>query len=605
MDHLLSTQNIGHSFGAHTLFTDISLNFQARCRTGLIGPNGSGKSTFLQIISGQLQPDSGQLFTKKHARIIYISQQDHLDETQTVEDLVLSYAHGTEPAERLNNARRHLSEACFPDTSVQVATLSGGWKKKTAIVCGLVQNPDLLLLDEPTNHLDIATILWLENLLKQARFGFILVSHDRQFLENLVTDVIEINKCYPEGSLQFSGNYSNFLEKRALFLQNQQEAETILANKVRRETAWLRRGPKARSTKAKYRIDEAHQMQGKLADLKKLNNSTRQMQGGLMGTGRKTKILLRAEAIQKNWANIPLFKNLSFVLGPGSRIGLVGKNGCGKTTLMHILAGLDQCDSGNIFFAPDVEIILFDQKREQLDQNQTLRRALAPEGDSIMYQGRAIHVAGWAKRFLFSPDQLEMPVTRLSGGEQARILIAGFMTRKADILLLDEPTNDLDIESIQVLEDSLQEFPGAIVLVSHDRAFLNAVTTEIIGFDESSQNCKIYGDYNQWLLDIQPKAKPESKIRKGKKQKKQAKGKLSYKEEKELASIEEDIQKAEDYLETCKQKINAPEIISDPEKLSHWCETLNTYQEQVDKLYERWDELEEKKKSLSLSTPEP
>ena len=596
MNHLLNTQDICHRFGAHTLFTNLSLKFDPKCRTGLIGPNGSGKSTFLEIISGKRQADSGKLFKKKHARIIYISQQDHIDEALTVEELITSHAYGADKNEHRIKARRYLSEAHFTDTSVKIKTLSGGWRKKAALICGLVQNPDLLLLDEPTNHLDITTILWLENILKQADFGFILVSHDRQFLENITTDIVEINKCYPEGSLRFSGNYSNFLNKRALFLKNQQEAETTLANKVRRETAWLQRGPKARSTKAKYRIDEAHKMQHHLTDLKKLNNNTRQMQAGLMGTGRKTKKLLQAESIQKKWEDTPLFTDLSFVLGPGSRLGLVGKNGCGKTTLMHILAGRNQCDSGSIFFAPNVRITLFDQKREQLNQNQTLRRALAPEGDSVIYQGQTIHVAGWAKRFLFSPDQLEMPVSQLSGGEQARILIAGFMTYTADILLLDEPTNDLDIESIEVLENSLQEFPGAIVLVSHDRAFLNSVTSKVIGFDTSTLNCKIYGDYDQWLQDIQPKTKPDTKRKKKKTPQKQPGKKLSYKEEKELSTIEDTLQKGEDHLETCQQKINDPAIISNPAKLQHWCNALNTSQEHIDSLYERWDILEEKKK---------
>ncbi len=597
MSHLLSTQNICHSFGAHTLFTNISLNFSEKCRTGLIGPNGSGKSTFLEIISEKRQPDSGQLFKRKHARIVYISQHDHFDESQSVEELVAGHAAGADATERLNLTRRHLSEARFTDTSVAVATLSGGWKKKVAIVCGLVQNPDLLLLDEPTNHLDIATILWLENILSQAKFGFIVVSHDRQFLENIAREVIEINKCYPEGSLRFPGNYSHFLEKRALFLKSQQDAETTLANKVRRETTWLRRGPKARATKAKYRVNEAHQMQSQLTNLKKLNNSTRQMQAGLTGTGRKTKKLLSADTIQKNWQTTPLFKDLSFVLGPGSRLGLVGKNGCGKTSLMHVLSGKDQCDSGTITYADNVKITLFDQKREQLDQNQTLRRALAPEGDSIIYQGRTIHVAGWAKRFLFDPDQLEMPVSHLSGGEQARILIAGFMTSEADIILLDEPTNDLDIESIEVLEESLQEFPGAIVLVSHDRAFLNSIATEVIGFNETTHNCEIYGDYEQWLKDTTTKAKP-IKIKKKTTPKKQSKTKLSYKEKQELAAMEDDIQEAEDHLATCHKKVNDPAITSNPEQLTQWCNDLTASQEKVDNLYSRWDELEEKKSSL-------
>jgi ATP-binding cassette subfamily F protein uup len=595
MDHLLSTQNICHSFGAHALFTNISLNFNEKCRIGLIGPNGSGKSTFLQIISEQLQPDSGKLFKKKNVRIVYISQHDNFDETQTVEDLVTGYAHGVDATERLSITRKHLSAAQFTDTTVPVATLSGGWKKKVSIVCGLVQNPDLLLLDEPTNHLDIATIVWLEQLLKQAKFGFIIVSHDRQFLENIAKEVIEINQCYPEGCIRFAGNYSNFLKKRSQFLESQQEAETTLANKVRRETAWLRRGPKARATKAKFRIDEAHKMQSDLADLKKLNTSTQQMQAGLMATGRKTKKLFAADAIAKSWDTTPLFKDLSFVLGPGTRLGLVGKNGCGKTSLMHIISGKNHPDSGTVTYADKVKIILFDQKREQLNQNQTLRQALAPEGDSVLYQGRPIHVAGWAKRFLFSPDQLEMPVSHLSGGEQARILIAGFMTREADIILLDEPTNDLDIESIEVLEESLQEFSGAIVLVSHDRAFLNSIATEVVGFNESTHNCRIYGDYEQWLRDTEEKPK----LKKGKKQKgpqKQTKAKLTYREEKELETIEDLIQEAEAFLETCKNTVGDFTVMSDPEHISKWCDILASSQEKVDSLYERWDELEEKKR---------
>ena len=598
MAHLLTTQNICHNFGAHTLFTNISLNFNEQCRTGLIGPNGSGKSTFLEIISGKREADSGKLFKRKHSKIVYISQHDQFDESLSVEELVLRYAVETDETKRLNLTKRHLSEAGFIDTSVLISTLSGGWKKKVSIVCGLVQTPDLLLLDEPTNHLDIATILWLETILKQTKFGFIVVSHDRQFLENIATEVIEINKCYPEGSIRFAGNYSNFLKQRALFLGSQQEAETTLTNKVRRETAWLRRGPKARATKAKFRIDEAHQMQSQLAGLKKLNNNTQQMQSGLMGTGRKTKKLLSVQALQKKWHDLPLFTDLSFVLGPGSRLGLVGKNGCGKTSLMHILAGKEQGDSGTVTYADHVKITLFDQKREQFDQNQTLRQALAPEGDSILYQGRPIHVAGWAKRFLFHPDQLEMPVSHLSGGEQARILIAGFMTTEADILLLDEPTNDLDIESIEVLEDSLKEFPGAIVLVSHDRAFLNSIATTVIGFNESTNNCLIYGDYEQWLTDVHPTS-PKIKSKKKKTPRKQAKLKLSYKETNELETMEDDIQGAEEHLEMCQEKVNDPAIMSNSEELSKWCNTLTTAQDEVDRLYERWDELEEKKSSLA------
>jgi ATP-binding cassette subfamily F protein uup len=594
MAHILSCQNISKTFGAHTLFADISLSFEAKTRTGLIGPNGSGKSTLLAILAGTTEPDSGRLFLTKQMRVVYLSQSEDFDDNRTVLEAVAGALAGHDEDHKILAAHMALSQAEFSDPDATVASLSGGWRKRLAIACALAQEPDLLLLDEPTNHLDIRTILWLEKILREAPFAFVLVSHDRLFLENVTNRIIELNRLYPDGFLSFPGNYSQFLEKRSAFLDAQQELEASLANKVRREVEWLRRGPKARATKARSRIDEAYRLQDELSQVRRRNQSENQLQIDVTSTGRKTKKLLTADKIGKKMGDTTLFSDLSFDLGPGVRLGLAGNNGCGKTTLMHIIHGSLACDSGVIRRADGLKISLFDQKRQHLDLNQTLRRALAPDGDSIVHQGRSIHVAGWAKRFLFQPDQLEMPVSHLSGGEQARILIARFMLEQSDILLLDEPTNDLDISSISVLEENLLEFPGALVLVSHDRTFLDNIATQVIGFGDQEPKAALYGDYRQWLSSLEPKkATAHSKAASAKK-KQAAPKKLSYKEQKELAEIEEVIHAAEQELAACQAKMTAPEIMTDQERLGRLCAQITACQEKIDALYQRWEELEQK-----------
>ncbi len=604
MAHILSCQNITKSFGAHTLFTDISLSFEQKTRTGLIGPNGSGKSTLLSILAGKTDPDSGRLFLSKQMRVVYLSQSENFDGDKTVTEIVGEAIGGHDEDHKILAAQMALSQAEFPDPEAKAASLSGGWLKRLAIACALAQDPDLLLLDEPTNHLDIRSILWLEKILREAAFAFVLVSHDRLFLENVSNRIIELNRVYPDGFLSFPGNYSHFLEKRSAFLSSQQEMEASLANKVRREVEWLRRGPKARATKARSRIDEAYRLQDELSKVRRRNQSEQALKLDVAGTGRKTKKLLSAQKISKKIGDTTLFSDLSFDLGPGVRLGLAGNNGCGKTTLMHMLYGSLPCDEGVISRADGLRISLFDQKREDLDLNQSLRRALAPDGDSVVYQGRSIHVAGWAKRFLFQTDQLEMPVSHLSGGEQARILIARFMLKESDILLLDEPTNDLDISSINVLEENLLEFPGALVLVSHDRTFLDNITTQILGFDDSEHKATLYGDYRQWLTSLESSQEaPRAKKAEAKQKKQAPKKKLTYKEQKEIDEIEEVILQAEQEVETCQKNVADPEIMADQETLNHWCTKLTTCQEKVDSLYLRWDELE--KKQAELDSPVP
>jgi ATP-binding cassette subfamily F protein uup len=613
MPYLLSCQDLTKSFGAQTLFTAVNFVVHKGDRIGMIGPNGSGKSTLLKILCGKIEADNGTLFQQKHVRLSYLDQNDVFDEDKSASDnlyTVLSKL-DLDDTEQFNRVSTLLSRAEFADPEAPVSLLSGGWRKRLSICRALVVHPDILVMDEPTNHLDIEGILWLEKMLKaslpESPDAFIMVSHDRRFLENTVNRIIELSAAYPDGTLQVNGNYSTFLEKREEFLSQQQEHEERLANKVRRETEWLRRGPKARATKAKYRKDEAYRLQDELAKVKSRNRAGGSVNISFDATNRKTKKLLTAENISKGFDGRTLFADLDIVLSPGTRLGLLGNNGCGKSTLMQILAaaagdeGLKP-DTGTIKTAENVRIVSFDQRREQLDQSQTLRRALAPDGDSILYQDRSIHVVSWAKRFLFRTDQLETPVSRLSGGEQARILIASLMRRPADILLLDEPTNDLDIPSLNVLEESLNEFAGALVLVTHDRFMLDRVCDTVLGFNGKGY-AGYYADYEQWISDIQ-KSKPvkkrsETSTNKNRAEKKKKAGKLTYMDQREYDQIEEKIAEAENQQEKIEARMQQPEITSDPDELKKCWQKLDTVQQEISRLYDRWEELENIKDGTS------
>src|SRR5215467_5732964 len=495
---LLSCTGISKSFGSRLLFENISLGISEGERLGLIGPNGAGKSTLLKILSGQSDSDSGSISMRRNTRVGYVPQQAEFPDGQTVHEVVAGAIRDErlDDLERAARINQTLGRAGFTDGSQRTESLSGGWQRRLAIARELAANPDLLFLDEPTNHLDFEGIRWLERLLSTAPFASVVVSHDRYFLDNVVNDMAEIARSYPEGIYRVEGGYTQFLEKKEEFLLAQSNRQEALANRVRREVEWLRRGPKARTGKSRARIDEAGRLMRELSDLE-----SRGVKGvtqiDFSATERRTKRLISVEGISKELGGRALFRDLSFTLGPGMRLGLLGLNGTGKTTLLRILAGEIAADGGTVERASALRTVYFDQAREQLDRTKTLREGLGAHGDHVIYQDRPIHVAGWAKRFLFDSGQLDRPMTSLSGGEQARVLIARLMLQPADVLLLDEPTNDLDIPTLEVLEDNLVEFPGALVLVTHDRYLLDRVSTAVLGLDGQG-GAQIFADYWQW-----------------------------------------------------------------------------------------------------------
>jgi len=598
---LINVRGISKAFGADPLFQNVSFTVSEGDRIGLIGPNGSGKSTLLRILAGTEDTDDGEIAFRKRLRMSYVEQESEFrpgDTVRSVVDAALKSSAVPE-SERGTRFAETLGRAGFVDLDAEASSLSGGWQKRLAIVQALVQGPDILLLDEPTNHLDLAGIEWLEETLEQAGFACVVISHDRYFLENVATEMAELSRIYPDGLLRVKGRYSVFLEKKEEFLHAQSKRQEALENLVHSEIEWLRRGAKARTRKSKARIGKAGELMEELADLN-TRTRTSSAQIDFSATDRKTKRLVELQNVAYEIGGRRLFEGLNFIVTAGLRVGLVGPNGSGKTTLLRLLRGEVAATEGEIRRADKLRIVYFDQRRE-LDPNVTLRRALAPEGDSVIYQDRVTHVASWAAKFLFKGEQLNQPVERLSGGERARVLIAQLMLQPADVLLLDEPTNDLDIPTLEILEESLLEFRGSLVLVTHDRYMLDRVSTIVLGLDGRG-GAERFADYSQWeawqavreqsaqnvsRVAVRVTAEPGTS----------SKRKLSYLEAREYASIEERVAEAEKIMEAKRTHAEDPAIASDATQLMTAHAELEAAQNDVNGLYARWAELEKKQQA--------
>jgi len=603
-DLLLSCQDLTKAFGAAPLFEGLSFGITEGDHIGVVGPNGSGKTTLLRILTGEEDPSSGVRTMRRMLRVGYVPQDPRFAAGATVGGVLGEAASGPgiDPHEADSRALAAMRRAGYSDPEQPVTALSGGWLKRLAITRGLVGEPDLLLLDEPTNHLDLEGILWLEDLLQRVPLAFLAVSHDRYFLEAIATRIIEINRAFASGLLDVKGRYAEYLEKKDAQLAGQAAYQESLRNRVRGELEWLSRKARARTRKAKARIDEAGRLRGELADLD-ARARVAAVDVDFSGTERRTRRLLVARGLGKSYGARTVLRDVSVALAPGTRLGLLGTNGSGKTTLLRLLAGLEAPDSGSITRAPDLRVVTFDQKRERIDPALTLRRALAPAGDSVVFNGASIHVAGWAKRFLFLPEQLEMPLGRFSGGEQARVLIARLMLEPADLLLLDEPTNDLDIPTLEVLEESLLEFAGALVLVTHDRHLLERVSTSLLALDGKGAGIA-YADYAQWEIareagetapDPPGSGSPAPRAGEaGKPRPAGSPGRLGYLEQREWDAMEARIEEAERDLAARQKAAHDPVIASDHAALSAALAALAPAQEAVDRLYARWAELETK-----------
>lgn len=586
---LLGIQSVTKSFGSKLLFENISFSIHEGERIGLIGPNGSGKSTLLKMITGDEPCETGSLSYKKGLQISLASQSP-IFPAMSLEEILTQNSLNPDKVESQTQARILLGKAQFTDFTLNAELLSGGWKKRLDIVKALMREPDILLLDEPTNHLDLEGILWLEHFLSKEKLSYLVVSHDRYFLENVCDKIIELNPCYPGGLFTCQGSMSEFMERKAEFLRAQKEREQGLASKVRGEVEWLKRSPKARTTKARSRVQKTYELLEELSGFEQRNRiSTLDIE--FSKSEKETRKLLTTKNLSKSLGGKELFQGIDLTLSPGSRLGIAGRNGSGKTTLLKILAGQMTQDKGTLKYADEIKLVYFDQLREELPPNISLKEALSPTNDCVNYRGQIIHVNGWAKKFLFSEDRLKMPVKCLSGGEKARILLASLMLKPADILFLDEPTNDLDISTLEVIEKSLKEFEGAVVLISHDRCLMDRVCKQVLGLGTGHEQ-QFFADLNQWeqaLEKGEAKKVLEEKPVILKNAITPKLSKMSYHEKKELEGMEALILKHEENLIKIKKDLEGAN--SDAIHSLELYRLLAEEEQKIERCFERWQYL--------------
>lgn len=626
---LLTIRDMSKSLGLRTLFEGVSLSIDEGDRLGLIGPNGAGKSTLLRILAGLIEADAGSIVAPKGIRAVYVPQQDRFPEGITARDAVIANAFsctGEVGVTHDHHEAETLADMVLPRVGFEeglsrgpASVLSGGWRKRLSIACALASaggEPDLVLLDEPTNHLDLDGVAWLEGFVRRApgsppSAASVFVTHDRVFLERVATRVAELSPAYPQGILTVEGNYSEFLRRKQEFLEGQAEAERSIAGLVRQDIRWLSRGPQGRQTKQKGRIQASHSRMDELAELKSRNAAAAATGARVAfdATGRRTQKLIVAKGVAKSFGDQRLFSELSLTLGAGDCLGLLGPNGSGKTTLIRVLTGELEPDEGLVDLAePRPRVAVFSQFREDFVPTTTLRDALCPVSDQVRYRGQPMHVKTWSRRLLFRDEQLDQPINSLSGGELARIHIARLMLAPADVLVLDEPTNDLDIPTLETLEESLESFPGAIILVTHDRAMLERLSTGLLALDgrgewamhpsldqaaawrKKQDRAALERSESAAARAAGPggpaaatKAAPIDRPRK----------KRSYNEQREYDTIEARIEEAEAKAAAAAARVADPRVMADHEAMARACDELTEAEGLVTRLYARWAELEE------------
>ena len=593
MSVLMSVYEVKFAFSHRVLFEGLTFSISTGEKIALIGQNGAGKSTLLKILAGQMDADSGKVSRTRGIRVGYLSQTPVLDEHLTAREVVYQGVQNDEDWAGISAAEEAMSRLEIPD--VRVSSLSGGWKKKVALAKELARSPDVLLLDEPTNHLDVESILWLEDWVRNSPMCILTISHDRAFLNRIANRTIEVDRRNPGGILSVDGNYDQFVIVKEEYLEGQMAREESLKNVLRREVEWLKRGAKARTTKQKARIDRAESLKLEVQDLGQ-KNQTQSLKLEFEGSGRGPKKLVELKGVSKAYGEKKILNNFSLLITPKTRLGLIGKNGVGKSTLIKLISGNEEADQGTIDRADRLEVLYFEQNRETLDPSLSVLRTVCPYGETVEFQGKKIHVRSYLDRFLFSGPNVDVLVEKLSGGEQARLLLARMMLNSANLLIMDEPTNDLDMQTLAVLEDCLEEFPGAVILVTHDRSFMSEVCNQILAIPQMVT----FSDMDQWETWFKAEQKRELQAQKQaanaltSQGQKSEKKKLSYKEQLEFEKMESTISEKETELGELEGHSQKPEIASNSVELLKASEKMASLQSEIERLYARWAELEQK-----------
>jgi ATP-binding cassette subfamily F protein uup len=494
---LVALDRVSIAFGHLPLLDEVSLQIEPRERVSIIGRNGAGKSTLLQIISGDVPPDTGSVWHQPALRVARLVQDVPLSAARSVSDVVAEGLRGLTGHNAEEWRREHKVDLILSrlqlDADTIVDTLSGGWRRRVLLARALVAEPDVLLLDEPTNHLDIDAIAWLEGFLADYEGAVVFVTHDRAFLQRLATRIVEIDR----GRLtSWAGDYATFLRKKEESLATDVIQQDKFDKRLAQEEAWLRQGVKARRTRDEGRVRALMAMRSERAARRDVVASVKLRAEQADPSGR---LVFEAEDVWKAYGDRVVVRELSTRVMRGDRVGLIGPNGAGKTTLLRLLLGDLDPDRGTIRHGTNVQIAYYDQQREQLDPERTVFDTIGEGRDTVTVNGQPRHVNAYLRDFLFPPERARSPVRSLSGGERNRLLLARLFTRPANVLVLDEPTNDLDLETLELLEAQLVEWPGTLLLVSHDRVFLDNVVTSTMVFEAEGRVAEYVGGYADWL----------------------------------------------------------------------------------------------------------
>ncbi|MBS4190937.1 ABC-F family ATP-binding cassette domain-containing protein [Bacillus sp. FJAT-49705] len=620
---MISIENVTKTYGEKELFNALSFTISEKDRVGLIGVNGTGKSSLLKIVAGVDLPDSGDIVTPKDYTISYSEQEPELDPAMTVlaqvfagdapilvllreyEKVLLELnndSNNTVLQEKIfelqkkmdamnaweanTNAKSILTKLGIEDFEKKIGELSGGQKKRVSLAQSLIQSPDLLILDEPTNHLDYDSVKWLEEYLARYQGALFLVTHDRYFLDRVTNRIFELDggKLY-----SYKGNYAAFLEAKAIREENEAATVEKQKNLFRRELEWIRRGAKARTTKQKARIQRFENLDNQLASVKTSEKLDMSLNGSRLG-----KQVFEMKSASKKYGNQVILNSFDLLVKPGDGIGIIGKNGTGKSTLLNILAGKIPLDSGEIIIGQTVKIAYYTQESEDMDENKRMIEYLKETAQVVeTSDGKTISAAQMLERFLFPPYTHGTPIRKLSGGEKRRLYLLKILMSEPNVLLLDEPTNNLDTQTLTVLEDYLEDFPGVVITVSHDRYFLDKVADQLLVLNGYGQINSFFGNYSEYLEKESEKvsvhAKSEAQV--PKEREKIKKKKLSYNEQREWDGIEDQIAAVESRLEEISDEI--ANTGSDFEKAQKLMEEEAQLNEQLEHLIERWTYLSE------------
>ncbi|MBL4573757.1 MAG: ATP-binding cassette domain-containing protein [Gammaproteobacteria bacterium] len=629
---LVRLDKVALNFGTHILLDEVNFTLKKGSKIGLLGRNGAGKTTFMKVIAGSMQPDSGERWLRPGVQVAWLEQSLPEADEQSVYDMVAGglaevgellkqYHHLIADYENADmaklervqgelEAKQGWSLGQKVDTIItqlqlpadkRMSELSGGWRKRVALARALVREPEFLLLDEPTNHLDVPAIEWLEKQLQDYNGAVLLVTHDRTFLQNVVNKIVEIDRGH---LYEFEGTFEKFLEFREQQLASEEKANKLFDKKLAEEEVWIRQGIKARRTRNEGRVRALEALRQERGARRELEGSAKFKLNSSRSSG---KIVAELEGISHSFGDRPIIKNFSTTVMRGDRIGIVGANGAGKSTLLKILLGKLTAQEGTVTLGSKLEVAYFDQLREHLDMEKNLIDNVSGGSDYIEINGQSKHVISYLGDFLFAPDRIRTPAKALSGGEQNRAILAKVFSRPANILVLDEPTNDLDIETLELLEDILLKFEGTVLLVSHDRQFMDNVVTSLMVFEGDGQISEYVGGYSDWArrggklfsFEDSEKAsggsstkqleeKPEPKKPKSKK--------LSYKDQRELEALPAKIEALEISQSELEQHMSQPEFYDNQgdggKSVEETLKQVADVQSQLEKTYERWEELE-------------